>query len=88
MSRPATRRTPKKNGGFSWGRFPMGFSGIVAYRLFRRDRTGAVHFEAFNAYPHKSRKALALELRAACHRLRDRVDEIDLATMELEDAHG
>lgn len=81
MSRPVTRRAQKKNGGFSWGRFPMGDTGITAYRLFRRDLTGAVHIENLHFYPQDQRRAVALALRAACHRLRDRVDEIDLATM-------
>ncbi len=82
MSRhPVTRRSPTKNTGFSWGRFPMGASGIVVYRLFRRDHRGAVHFVGLNFYRHDQRSAIAMALRAACHRLRDRVDEIDLAAM-------
>lgn len=81
MSRPITRRAPKRNGGFSWGRFPMGDTGITAYGLFRRDLTGAVRIENLHFYPQDQRCAVALALRAACHRLRDRVDEIDLATM-------
>ena len=83
MSRPVTRRAPKKNGGFTWGGYPMGLGNIVAYRLFRRDHTGALHFEAFTAQPHHTRPEVARGLRAACHRLRDRVDEIDLAAMEV-----
>ncbi|WP_313243901.1 hypothetical protein [Stenotrophomonas rhizophila] len=61
----------------------MGLPRIVAYRLFRRDHTGALHFEAFSAQPHHTRPDVARGLRAACHRLRDRVDEIDLAAMGL-----
>jgi len=79
MSRPVTRRAPKRNGGFSWGRYPMGDTGITAYRLFRRDHTGAIHIENLHFYPQDQRRDIALALRAACHRLRDRVDEIDLA---------
>lgn len=82
MSRcQVVRRSPTKNTGFSWGRFPMGPSGIVVYRLFRRDLTGAVHIEPLHFYPHDQRPAVALALREACHRLRDRVDELDLAAM-------
>lgn len=81
MSRPVTRRAPKRNGGFSWGRFPMGDTGIVCYRLFRRDLTGAVHIQSLHFYPQDNRRAVALALREACHRLRDCVDEIDLAAL-------
>jgi len=81
VSRPVTRRAPKKNGGFSWGRYPMGQPRIVAYRLFRRDHTGALQFEGYTAQPQHTRAEIARGLRAACHRLRDRVDEIDLAAM-------
>jgi len=62
----------------------MGPSGIVVYRLFRRDHSGAVHFLGLNFYRHDSRSDMAIALRAACHRLRDQVDEIDLAAMEVE----
>lgn len=42
-----TRRAPKKQHGFSWGRFPMGETGIVCYRLFRRDHRGVVHITSW-----------------------------------------
>lgn len=83
MSRPVTRRAPKRNGGFSWGRFPMGDTGIVCYRLFRRDLTGAIHIENLHFYPQDQRRDVALALRDARHRLRDRVDAIDLAAWGL-----
>ncbi|WP_313211531.1 hypothetical protein [Stenotrophomonas sp.] len=83
MSRPVTRRAPQRNGGFSWGRFPMDDTGAVAYRLFRRDHRGALHTSILNFYPRDQRCEVALALRQACHRLRDRVDEIDLAAMEV-----
>lgn len=88
MTRPLTRRAPKKQGGFSWGRFPDKPSGLVMYRLFRRDHTGAVHLHGLNFNPRDSRREIALALRAARHSLRDRVDEIDLAGMYQEAAHG
>ena len=81
MSRPMTRRAPTKTTGFTWGRFPMGNTGIVCYRLFRRDLAGAVHIEAMHFFPRDQRAAVALALREACHGLRDRVDKIDLAAM-------
>lgn len=78
MSRhPGVRRSPTKNTDFSWGRFPMGPSGIVVHRLFRRDHAGALHFIGLNFY----RRDIAIALRAACHRLRDQVDEIDMARL-------
>lgn len=83
MSRQTTRRPPKKNGGFSWGRFPMGDTGITAYRLFRRDHTGTIHTQILNFYPQDKRRDIALALRDARHRLRDRVDAIDLAAWGL-----
>lgn len=81
MIRNLTRRAPKRNGGFSWGRYPMGDTGVVAYRLFRRDLAGALHYEGLDFYPKDSRRDVAIALRAACHRLRDRVDELDLASL-------
>lgn len=82
MSRQHRTRAPQRNGGFSWGRFPMGETGTVTYRLFRRDHKGALHMSILNFYPARDRRAdIALALRHACHQLRDRVDEIDLAAM-------
>lgn len=81
MSRPVTRRPPKRNGGFSWGRFPDKPLGIVMYRLFRRDHTGAVHFIGLNFYRNDTRRDMAIALRAACHRLRDQVDDVDLVAI-------
>lgn len=81
MSRPVVRRAPKRNGGFSWGRYPMGHSGVITYRLFRRDLAGALHFEGLNFLTKDSRRDVAIALRAACHRLRDRVDAIDLTAL-------
>lgn len=84
MSRHLTRRAPTRNGGFIWGRFPVGDTGAVAYRLFHRDHRGALHTSILHFYPRDQRPAVALALRDACHRLRDRVDEIDLAAMGVE----
>lgn len=81
MSRPITRKAPRKDGRFSWARIPMGATGIVVYRLFRRDEVGALHTEGLHFYSHDKRREIAMALRAACHRLRDRVDTLDLAGM-------
>ncbi|WP_102945269.1 hypothetical protein [Stenotrophomonas sp. VV52] len=82
MSRQQATRAPKRNDGFSWGRFPVGSTGTVTYRLFRRDHKGALHMSILNFYPARDRRAdIAVALRHACHQLRDRVDEINLAAM-------
>jgi len=81
MSRSVARRSPKKLGGFSWGRFPMGPAGAIVYRLFRRDHAGALHFVALNFYRRDARRDMAIALRAARHRLRNQVAEIDLVAM-------
>ncbi len=44
--RSVSRKEPKKNPGFSWGRFPLGDTGVVAYRLFRRDQVDEIDLEA------------------------------------------
>lgn len=61
-----------------------GPSGIVVYRMFRRDHAGALHFLGLNFYRRDTRRAMAIALRAACHRLHDRVDEIELQAMGVE----
>lgn len=75
------RKEPKKNPGFSWGRFPLGDTGVVAYRLFRRDNRGALHWHILDFKGDETRYEMARRLRSAKRRLRDRVDEIDLAAM-------
>lgn len=72
-----TRRAPKKQSGFSWGRFPLG-EGIVAYRLFRRDYRGSLHMLAVDFRDGMSRAEVARRLRMARRALRDQVDEIEL----------
>ncbi|KMM77046.1 hypothetical protein ACP93_02455 [Xanthomonas sp. NCPPB 1128] len=80
MIRPFTRRAPRRNGGFSWGRV-LPSEQTVTYRLFRRDLTGALHCSMHTFHAATPRRAIANDLRRARHKLRDRVDEIDLATM-------
>ena len=83
-----TRRAPRKNDGFSWGRLPLGTRDATAveWRLFRRDHTGKLHFEA-RLYPIDTPRAhIAPFLLRARRLLRERVDEIDLAAMMKEAA--
>jgi len=81
MSKAFTKRLPQKSGGFSWGRLALGDTGIVSYRLFRRDHRGALHWHILDFKGDESRYEMAQRLKAAKRRLRDRVDEIDLAAM-------
>ena len=79
--RSVRRKEPKKNPGFSWGRFPLGDTGVVAYRLFRRDHRGALHTRCIDLKPSDDRCTIAASLRRARRALRDQVDEIDLEAM-------
>lgn len=81
MSRPITRKSPTKSEGFSWGRFPMGDTGVVSYRLFRRDHRGSLHMLCLDFKLTDSRAVIALALKRARKSLRDKVDEIDLEAM-------
>lgn len=81
MTRAISRKSPAKSNGFSWGRFPMGDTGVVAYRLFRRDCRGALHTLSVDMRAGDERSAIAASLRRARHALRDQVDEIDLEAM-------
>jgi len=82
MSRHLVRRTPRAQGGFSWGRVLS--SGKVGYRLFRRDHTGALHMFICVFRETDSRASVAGTLRRARRSLRGKVDEIDLAEMGVE----
>jgi len=82
MNRHFTRRAPKRNEGLSWGRFPTDDGSAVTYRLFRRDHTGRLHFDARTFFTTSDPTYIAKVLRHAKRQLRDRVDEIDLAAME------
>lgn len=78
-----TRRAPKKQHGFSWGRFPMGDTGIVCYRLFRRDIRGTLHMLVVDTRDGMDRIEIASRLRVGRRILLDQVDEIDLRAMGL-----
>ena len=81
MARHHSRRAPRKNTGFSWGRFPL--RGCTDYRLFRRDYTGALHVESRTFNMSEPPAHIARALRLAKRQLRDRVDTIDLQAMEV-----
>lgn len=78
------RRAPKRNGGFSWGRYPTGATAFIPgteYRLFRREHSGRVHAEMQLFAVEVDRSYIARRLLAMRHELRNRVDTIDLAAM-------
>ncbi|GAB3054366.1 hypothetical protein [Stenotrophomonas tumulicola] len=79
--RHATRRTPKETLGFSWGRFPTEDGSVITYRLYRRDHRRAVHMHVLSVFTNGDRDTAAAHLRKARKFLRDKVDEIDLASM-------
>lgn len=88
--RHTRRRAPRKNPGFSWGRYPSARGGLpathVEWRLFRRDHTGKLHF-AYRAFPIDTpRDHIAGVMVCARRTLREAVDEIDLAALMLEAA--
>jgi len=84
------RRAPRKNRGFSWGRFPSARGGLppaaVEWRLFRRDHTGRLHFAYRGFSVDTPREHIARVLLAARRQLREAVDEIDLAALMQEAA--
>jgi hypothetical protein len=82
VNRHLNRRAPKRNEGLSWGRFPTDDGSAVTYRLFRRDHTGRLHFEARTFLSSDSPHYIASHLRRMKRALRNRVDGIDLAAME------
>jgi hypothetical protein len=81
--RHLVRRAPKKNGGFSWGRFPMGDTGIVSYRLFRRDENRALHTSIADFAAGTSRSAIAEVIACKRNELRDRVDMLAFLGWEI-----
>jgi hypothetical protein len=81
MPHAFTRKRPTGRGSFSWGREPAQDGAVVIYRLFRRDMRRALHAELHTFGRDWDRRAIAARLRQMRHRLRDRVDEIDLHLM-------
>lgn len=80
MNRHHDKRRPGRRGHFCWARFGDD-DGTVRYHLFRRDHQNATQFSPVSFPPGTPRQLIAPILRKACHQLRDRVDEIDLAAM-------
>ncbi|WP_115560054.1 hypothetical protein [Xanthomonas arboricola] len=81
MNRHLTRRAPKRNGSFSWGRFPTSDGAFITWRMFRRDHTSVLHMHALTFTAKDDAAYAAKQLRRARRQLRDRVDDIDLAAM-------
>lgn len=81
MNRHATRRRPKETTGFAWGRFPTEDGSAITWRLYRRDHRRAMHTRVLTVFACEDVSTIAQRLRRACHQLRDKVDEIDLAAM-------
>lgn len=81
LRRPFTRKRPTGRGSFSYARI-VDHSGLVMFRLCRRDIRGALHFEqrAF-ALDVTDRRHIADWLCRTRHQLRDQVDEIDLSIL-------
>ncbi len=83
------RRTPKRTGGFSWGRFPTSSHALVPgveWRLFRRDLTGRLH-AGLHLFPIETeRSAIAQALLIHRRELREKVDAIGYALIEAEQA--
>ena len=78
-------KRPAKKRGFAWGRITHE-GGDVEYRMFRRDKRGAMHYE-WHAFDRREPRGYVIrELRRMYKRLRDRVDEIDLAILDKETA--
>lgn len=77
---PIQRKLPSHRGCFSYARIPQEGGGVI-YRLYRRDLNRVLHAELLPFHPDCSRRQIARYLRQARHRLRDRVDEIDLRIM-------
>ncbi|MFC4526361.1 hypothetical protein ISN76_13185 [Dyella halodurans] len=71
-------RPPRKVAGFTWSRVP-GLGESVTYRLFRRDLNGTLHVEMKRFDPANfERCQVATEVNQLRHKLRDRVDALDL----------
>jgi hypothetical protein len=79
MTNHLRHRLPAKaKRGLSWGRSPRD-DGSVLYRLFRRDASNRVHQFCVVISPGERIEFIRAQLRDACRRIRDQVDEIDLA---------
>lgn len=74
------RKRPTGRGSFSYARL-TDRPGVVVYRLCRRDERGAHHYESHAFAIEAPRAHIAAVLLDARRRLRDTVDEIDLALM-------
>lgn len=83
----AAKKLPKKGRGFTWSRAlrddgPDGE--YVQWRLHRWDMRGTIHVSYVMAGRKMmgDRATVAQWLRTACHKLRDLVDDIDIAVLD------
>lgn len=83
MNRHIARRAPKETQGFAWGRFPTVDGSAITWRLYRRDHRRALHMHVLTFFAHDDLGVIAAHLRRARRYLRDKVDEIDLAAIEV-----
>ena len=74
-------KQPKKTRGFSWRRGYSADSHVTGWRLYRWDCHGKLHGQEFYAMPEASREEAARLLRAACHQLREEVDDVELRAL-------
>lgn len=81
MSRLFDTRRPKASNGFSW--FRDADETTVQYRLYRRDHKRALHCSTVTFSKTTPTEEIAATLRKKRRQLRDKVDEIDLAAMDV-----
>lgn len=75
-------RQPKNREHFCWSRV-VTQDGWVAYRLFRRDQRGVVHYRSVPFECGTDRKVIAVTINGERHDLRNSVDDVDLRLMGL-----
>lgn len=76
-----TRRPPMPGKRFTWARVPLGDSGMVCYRLFRRDVDGVQRMAAINCGRGLDRRHIAHGLRRERYGLLETVDALDFRKM-------
>lgn len=87
-TRHLTRRTLRKNTGFSWCRIPSNEEQPLQYRLFIRDSAGRSHVEMATMWPAdlaRGEAYIARRVRAMKAQLRWRVDQLEFARLGLQD---
>lgn len=64
-----TRRPISPEKRFTWARIPMGDTGMVCYRLFRCDASGAQHMQGVDIGSATTRRSIASKVRVKRNRL-------------------